>query len=73
MYRVCSLSLSPKSELWPTADKEFSLKQTIEKMCVFVVLTIAYLRLLGDSVTNFAATVNCKNQKTEISSETIEM
>ena len=73
MYRVCSLSLSPKSELWPTAGKEFSLKQTIEKMCVFVVLTMAYLRLLGDSGTNFAATVNCKNQKTEINSETIEM
>ena len=72
MCRVCSLRLDPNFGLRQTADNNFYLWLTVEKVHAFAVFTEKYLRSYGCSGTNFMAVINCTNPKTEIQIEIIE-
>ena len=72
MYRVCSLLLGPNFGVRLTADKNFYLRLSVEKMHAFAVFTGQFLRSYDCSGTNFTTMVNCTNLKTEIKIEIIE-
>ena len=72
MYMVCGLRRDPNFVVRPAAEKNFYLRLTVEKMHAFAVFSNKCLRTCGGNNTNFTATVNCTNPKTEILSEIIE-
>ena len=72
MYRLCGLRLKPNFRVRLTADKNFYLFLTVEKMHIFAIFTEKHLQPNGCSGTNFTATVNCTNPSTEIESEIIQ-
>ena len=73
MYRVCGLRLGPNFAVRLSADKNFYLQLTVEKMHAFVVFGDKYLRPYGCSHTNLTTTVNCTSTKSQILSEIIEI
>ena len=73
MYWVYGLWLGPNFIVWQVADKNFYLRLKIEKVHAFAVFNDFNLRPYGCCDTNFTATVNCKNPKTEILNEIIEI
>ena len=72
MYRVCGLQFGPYFGVRLTADKNFYLQLTVEKIYAFAVFTKKYLRSYVCNGTNFMASVNCTNTKTELIIEIIE-
>ena len=73
MYRVYGLRLGPNFEVWPAGDKHFYLRLIFEKMIAFAFFTENNLWPYGCSGTNFTATGNCTNSKTEMQTKIIEM
>ena len=72
MCRVCGLRMSSNFGVWLTANKNFYLQLTVEKMHAFAVFTEKYLGSYGCNGTNFTDMVVCTNQKMEILIEIIE-
>ena len=72
MYMVCGVRLGQNFGVRLTADKNFYLQLTVDKTYAFAVFAEKYLWSYSCSGTNFAATVNCTNPKTEIQIEIIE-
>ena len=66
IYRVCSLRLGPNFVVQLAVDKKFYLRSTFEKMQAFSVFSNKYLQSYGCSDSNFTATVNCTNLKSQI-------
>ena len=63
MYKVCGLPLGPYFVVQLTAEKNFYLRLTIEKMRPFAVFTEKYLGSYGCKGTIFTATLNYRNLK----------
>ena len=59
--RVCGLWLGPNFGVQLTAEKNFYLWITVERMHPFAVIIKKYLRSYGCSGTNLNATLNCRN------------
>ena len=72
IYRICGLRLGPNFWVWLTAEKNFYLRLTTEKMHGFAAFTEKYLWSYSCSGINFTATINCTNPKTEIQIKSIE-
>ena len=73
MYRVFDLLLGPNFVVRLAAGKNFYLRLMVEKIHAFAVFNDKYLPPCCCSYTNFTATVNCTNSKTEMQSEIIEI
>lgn len=69
---ICRLRLVPNFGVPLTAGRKFHLQLTIKKMHMFAIFIEKRLRPYGCCETNFTATVNCSNPKTETQLEIIE-
>ena len=63
MYSVYGLRLSPNSVVRLTADKNFYLQLTVEKMHAFIVFNDKYLRSDDCKDTSFTLQLNVQIQK----------
>ena len=73
MYRVYGLRLGLNFVAGLATDNNFYVWLTVEKMHAFAVFNDFILRLYGCSDTNYTATVNCTNPRTETLTGIIEI
>ena len=67
------MRLGPNFIVRLAAGQNFYLRLTVKKIHAFAVFSNKYLWTYGCSNTNFPATANCANPKTEILCEIIEI